>query len=145
VQKDADEEERGCLDEENEATKKHCLQALNLWSNRQRLAMSIPEMRLSANDDGDNGDKGENEEEGEESSVLSRSQSQSSSRCPKKCRREAQSISPEGKALVGILGCLVNVVANVTKPDQRGCEMGTERDDEVDKWLKNLEGDVSWI
>jgi hypothetical protein len=143
AQKNADEEERGRLDEENEATKRHRLQALNLWSNRQRLAMSIPETRPSANDNSDDGN--EEDEEGEESSVLSRSQSHSSSRRPKKRRREARSISPEGKALVGVLGRLVDVVANVTKPDQRGSETGTGQDNEVDKRLKNLEGGINRI
>jgi hypothetical protein len=82
AQEDADEEERGCLDKENEATKRHRLQALNLWSDRQRLATSILEARPPASDD----DGEEEEEEGEEGSVLSRSQSQSSSRRPKKRR-----------------------------------------------------------
>jgi hypothetical protein len=145
VQKNADEEERGRLDEENEATKNHRLQALDLWTNRQRLAMSIPEARLPASEDGDNGEEEGDGEEGEENSVLSRSQSQSSSRRPKKRRREERSISPGGKALIGILGRLVDVVANVTKPDQRGNETGTEQDNEVDKRLKNLEGGVSRI
>ena len=120
---------------------RHRLQALNLWSDRQRLATLILEARPPAsNDDGE-----EEEEEGEEGSVLSRSQSQSSSRRPKKRCREARSISPEGKALVGVLGRLVDVVANVTKPDQRGGGTRAGRDGEVDKRLKNLEGGVSRI
>jgi hypothetical protein len=144
AQKSADEKKRGRLDEENEATKRHRLQALNPWSNRQRLDMSIPETRPLAKDNSDDGNE-EEDEEGEESSVLSRSQSHSSSRRPKMRRREARSISPAGKPLVGVLGRLVYVEDNVTKPDKRGIETGTGREDEVDKRLKNLEGVINWI